>query len=113
MSGIVGAVLGLWLVDAIRLGALVLWGKDAMGGGDGKLMAAMGAWLGWKLMLLAGFLGCALGALVGGAAIALGWLSRSQPMPFGPFLALGGAVAAVWGERLISLYLQVFFPSGF
>lgn len=113
MSAVVGAVAGIWLVDAIRWLALLVWGKEAMGAGDGKLLAAMGAWLGWKLMLLAGFLGCGVGAFAGGAAIALGGLRRSQPMPFGPFLALGGAIAAVWGEAIVSLYLRVFFPSGF
>ena len=81
-----------------------------MGEGDAKLMAMMGAWLGWKLMLLAGFIGCAIGAFAGGGAIALGWLDRRVPMPFGPFLAVGAGIAAIWGKPILSAYLKLFFP---
>jgi leader peptidase (prepilin peptidase)/N-methyltransferase len=108
MIGAIAAVLGIWLLDLISiLGSLVL-GQQAMGAGDSKLMAMMGAWLGWKSLLLAGFLACASGALVGGGAIALGIFSRRQAMPFGPFLALGAAIALFYGEALISSYLQLF-----
>jgi leader peptidase (prepilin peptidase) / N-methyltransferase len=110
MKGIFGAVLGIWLLDAISLLGGFAFGQEAMGPGDAKLMAMIGAWLGWKLMLLAGFLGCAAGAFAGGAAMAIGWLTRRQPMPFGPFLALGAAVAALWGEAILSVYLRLFFP---
>ncbi|MFP3345747.1 A24 family peptidase, partial [Halomonas sp. SIMBA_159] len=68
-------------------------GQPAMGGGDAKLAAMMGAWLGWKLLIVGCFLACVVGTVIGGGAIALGILSRRQPMPFGPFLALGGAIA--------------------
>ncbi|HEY9806986.1 MAG TPA: A24 family peptidase, partial [Candidatus Obscuribacterales bacterium] len=77
---------------------------------DAKLAAMMGAWLGWKYLLLAGFVACGVGAFVGGGAIAFGWLGRRQQMPFGPFLALGAVIAALWGEAIISAYLQLFFP---
>lgn len=70
MSGIVGMVVGIWLLDIIAFLGSVAFGRSAMGAGDAKLAAMMGVWLGWKNLLLAGFLACAIGAFVGGAAIA-------------------------------------------
>ncbi|PSB04867.1 prepilin peptidase [Merismopedia glauca] len=110
-GGIAGAVLGIWLFDIIGIVGSIALGQPAMGGGDGKLAAMMGAWLGWKYLLLAGFLACTLGAIVGGGAIALGIISRRQPIPFGPYLALGAALTVFWGETLLSTYLSVFFPT--
>lgn len=109
--GILGAVIGIWLFDTITIVGSIAFGQTAMGGGDAKLAAMMGAWLGWANLLLAGFLACAIGAFAGGGAIALGILNRRQPMPFGPFLALGAVLAAFWGQAIISTYLRVFFPS--
>jgi leader peptidase (prepilin peptidase)/N-methyltransferase len=111
MPGIIGMVLGIWLLDIISLVGSIAFGQAAMGAGDAKLMAMMGAWLGWKYMLVAGFLACMMGAFLGGGAIALGWLDRRQPMPFGPFLAIGGALSAIWGDLILSSYLRLFFPS--
>lgn len=110
MTSIVGAVLGLWLFDCIAIGGSMLFGQAAMGGGDAKLASMMGAWLGWKYLLLSGFIACAAGAFVGGGAIALGWISRRQPMPFGPFLALGAGLTVFFGEAILSAYLRLFFP---
>lgn len=110
MAGIVGAVLGLWLFDIIAFGGSIVFGQAAMGGGDAKLAAMMGAWLGWKYLLLSGFIACLVGAFVGGGAIALGWINRRQPMPFGPFLALGAALTVFAGEAILSTYLRLFFP---
>jgi leader peptidase (prepilin peptidase)/N-methyltransferase len=111
LDGIAGAVVGLWLFDAIGLAGTIGFGQDAMGAGDSKLAALMGAWLGWKYLLLAGFIACVAGAFAGGLAIALGLLERRKPMPFGPFLALGTAITALWGEAILSTYLQLFFPN--
>ncbi len=111
MPAIIGTVLGIWLLDMISLVGSIALGQTAMGAGDAKLMAMMGAWLGWKYMLVAGFLACMMGAFLGGGAIALGWLNRRQPMPFGPFLALGGALSALWGDVILSSYLRLFSPS--
>ncbi len=111
MFGIVGAVLGLWLFDLINVVGSITLGQAAMGGGDAKLAAMLGAWLGWKYLLLAGFLACAVGAFVGGGAIALGLLPRRQPMPFGPFLALGAVMTIFEGETILSAYLRLFFPT--
>jgi len=61
--------------------------------------------------LLTGFLACAIGAFVGGGAMAIGLINRRQPMPFGPFLALAAVLTAFFGEAILSAYLQVFFPT--
>ncbi len=111
MGGIIGAVFGLWLLDIIAFVGSIALGQTAMGAGDSKLAALMGAWLGWKYLLLAGFIACALGAFVGGGAIALGWLNRRQAMPFGPFLAGAAALTALWGETILSAYFNLFFPT--
>jgi leader peptidase (prepilin peptidase)/N-methyltransferase len=110
MSGIAAAVLGLCLFDIIAFVGAMVFGQAAMGGGDAKLAAMMGAWLGWKYLLLSGFIACAVGAFAGGGAIALGWLDRRQPMPFGPFLALGAGLTIFWGEAILSTYIRLFFP---
>ena len=111
MSGVIGAVLGIWLFDAIAIIGTIAYQQAAMGGGDAKLAAMLGAWLGWKYLLLTGFLACALGAFVGGGAIALKLLSRRQPMPFGPFLALAGLITLFTGEAILSTYLRFVFPT--
>jgi leader peptidase (prepilin peptidase) / N-methyltransferase len=111
MVGVFAAVLGLWLFDLITLGASMAFGQTAMGGGDAKLAAMIGAWTNWQLLLLTGFIACLLGAVVGGAGIAFGWINRRQPIPFGPFLAIGAALSAFWGNYLISTYMHLFFPS--
>jgi leader peptidase (prepilin peptidase)/N-methyltransferase len=110
MSGILGAVLGLWLFDSISVIGSMTLGQTAMGGGDAKLAAMLGAWLGWKYLLLTGFIACAVGAFVGGGAIAMGWLNRRQPMPFGPFLALGAVITLFEGNIILATYLRLIFP---
>jgi leader peptidase (prepilin peptidase)/N-methyltransferase len=104
MTGISGAVLGLWLFGAIATVGSVVFGKTAMGGGDAKLAAMMGAWLGWKYLLLAVLIACFAGALVGGCAQKWG-----QKIPFGPFLALGSLIAVFSGEKILYAYMQLFF----
>jgi leader peptidase (prepilin peptidase)/N-methyltransferase len=77
-----------------------------MGLGDGKLLAMLGMWLGWQGVVVTLFVACAVGVL--GSGIGL-WMQRVQlgrPIPFGPYLAIGGVVAALSGERLIQWYLQ-------
>lgn len=110
MLGIGGAILGVWLFDIIRIVGTFAFGQTAMGGGDPKLAACIGAWLGWQYLLVTGFLACAVGAIIGGAAMTFGWLGRGQPMPFGPFLALGAVLSVFWGNEIITTYLNLFFP---
>jgi leader peptidase (prepilin peptidase)/N-methyltransferase len=110
--GVLGAIVGIWLFDLITIAGSIVFGQTAMGGGDAKLAAMIGVWLGWQYILLAAFLACALGAFIGGGAIAVGLLNRRQPMPFGPFLALGATIAVFWGEAIVSGYLRFFFAVG-
>ncbi|MEM8830791.1 MAG: prepilin peptidase [Cyanobacteria bacterium P01_G01_bin.19] len=109
MFGIGGAVLGIWLLEIIALLGAMMLGQQAMGDADGKLMATIGAWIGWKYVLVSSFVACGFGAVVGGGAIALGLLGKKQPMPFGPFLALGGALSLFCGDIIIDTYLNTFF----
>jgi leader peptidase (prepilin peptidase)/N-methyltransferase len=82
---------------------LAVASRGGMGGGDIKLMAMMGAFLGWAQGLLALFIGALLGSVVGIAGIATGRLKRGQPMPFGPYLAAGGVISIFVGRFLLSL----------
>ena len=111
MTGIIGAVVGIWLLHFITVVGSAVFQKAAMGAGDAKLAALMGAWLGWQNLLVAGFLACVLGAFGGGGAIALGGRDRRQPLPFGPFLALGTLIAVFCGPRLIATYLGFLLPT--
>ena len=110
MTGIAGAVLGLWLFDAIALLGSMAFGKTVMGAGDAKLAAMMGAWLGWRYLLLAGFISCILGVFIGGGAIILSRHQMGQKMPFGPFLALGAVITVFCGEPILSHYMRLFLP---
>ncbi|MGF1588658.1 MAG: prepilin peptidase [Pleurocapsa sp.] len=109
MFGIGGTVSGIWLLEIIALLGSIMLGQQAMGDADGKLMATIGAWIGWKYVLLSSFIACGVGSIIGGGAIALGMISKKQPMPFGPFLALGGALSLFFGEAMIDAYLNTFF----
>jgi len=108
INGVWGAIVGIWLLDLIAIVGSIILGQAAMGAGDSKLMAMIGAWLGWQLMLVAGFLACLTGAIVGIGALKLGRLSRRQAMPFGPFLALGAGLSLFYGQSLLSHYLRLF-----
>lgn len=109
MFGIGGAVSGIWLLEIIALIGLMMMGQQAMGDADGKLMATIGAWIGWKYVLLSSFIACGVGSIVGGGAIALKIIGQKQPMPFGPFLALGGALSLFFGDAIIDAYLKTFW----
>ncbi|MBD2694750.1 prepilin peptidase [Anabaena catenula] len=108
IAAIAGAVLGLWLFDGISILGSLAFGKAVMGAGDGKLAAMMGAWLGWRYLLIASFTACALGVLIGGGAIMLSRHKMGQKMPFGPFLALGAVITVFSGQGILSNYLRLF-----
>ena len=106
-DALIGAASGygsLWLVFHIfRL----ITGKEGMGFGDFKLFAALGAWLGWKLLPLVILLSAATGAVIGILLIVLRGRDRAAPMPFGPYLAAAGWIAMMYGDALVSGYLRV------
>ncbi|MEM8778897.1 MAG: prepilin peptidase [Cyanobacteria bacterium P01_G01_bin.49] len=110
MTGISSAVLGIWLFDLIGFGGTIILGQQALGGGDSKLAAMLGAWLGWEYLLVTSFLACLVGSLFGGGAMMLGWIDRRHPFPFGPFLALGAILTLFFGEGIVSTYIEIFFP---
>jgi leader peptidase (prepilin peptidase)/N-methyltransferase len=108
-SSVFGAVAGylsLWLV--YHLFKLVT-GKEGMGYGDFKLLAAIVAWLGWQMLPLVILLSAAVGAVVGIAMVVFGGRSRSTPIPFGPYLAGAGGIALLWGPSLVTLYQRALF----
>jgi len=106
-SSVIGAAAGyLSLWSVYQLFKLVT-GKEGMGYGDFKLLAALGAWMGWQLLPLIILLSAAVGAIVGTVAILVGGRSRHTPIPFGPYLATAGWIALLWGEELVSFYGQV------
>ncbi len=106
VSSIIGALTGylsLWLVyHLFRLAT----GKEGMGYGDFKLLAALGAWMGWQFLPLIILLSSLVGAVVGLIMIALKRHKPSQPMPFGPFIALAGWIALLWGDGIMGLYMR-------
>jgi leader peptidase (prepilin peptidase)/N-methyltransferase len=107
-SAVIGAVAGylvLWLVFWMFKFAT---GKEGMGYGDFKLLAAIGAWLGWKMLPLVILLSSFVGAVVGVALIVAARRGRNVPIPFGPHLAVAGLVALFHGEALTRNYLDLF-----
>ncbi len=113
-----GAFVGLQTaVIGAMAGYLVLWsvywlfklatGKEGMGFGDFKLLAAIGAWLGWKVLPLVILLSSLVGAVVGIALIVLARRGREVPIPFGPYLAAAGIIAMFWGPSLTNRYLDL------
>ncbi len=106
-DALIGAIAGyvsLWLVfHAFRL----ITGKEGMGYGDFKLFAALGAWLGWKLLPLVIVLSAASGAVLGILMIVLRGRDRAAPMPFGPYLAAAGWLAMMYGDSLLKGYLRL------
>lgn len=99
---ILGALLGGGILFAIALIS-----KGGMGGGDIKLMFAAGFILGTSLTLLALFIAFVTGALGGGFLLLKGRRKRKEPIPFGPFLALGIIITSLWGNQLVELYLNI------
>lgn len=108
-SAVIGAMAGylaLWLVFwAFKL----LTGKEGMGYGDFKLLAALGAWMGWQMLPAIVLLSSLVGAVVGISLIVFARHGRNVPIPFGPYLAGAGLIALFWGKQLTQGYLGLFY----
>ena len=103
-DAIVGAAAGymiLWLVfQTFKL----ITGKEGMGFGDFKLLAALGAWLGWAKLPLIILLSSLTGAIIGIMMMVVLKHQRSKPIPFGPYLAIAGWIALMWGDQIVAMY---------
>jgi leader peptidase (prepilin peptidase)/N-methyltransferase len=104
-----------WLDTAIGIAVgggiflvIILASGGGMGGGDMKLGAMLGAFLGWKITLLAILVAVVVGGVVAVALLATGAKGRKEPIPFGPFLAAGGGLGLLYGERVITWYFRAF-----
>ncbi|MCX8072098.1 MAG: prepilin peptidase [Candidatus Binatia bacterium] len=104
---VLGVLLGGGLLWAVA--AFYEWARrqEGMGGGDIKLLAMIGAFLGWRGVLVTLLVGSLTGAVVGGGRILLRRSQAGVPIPFGPFLALGAIVALYWGEALLAWYIEL------
>ncbi len=123
-AGLLASVLGISpvsLPDAVigaMAGYLALWslywvfklltGKEGMGYGDFKLLAALGAWLGWQYLPVVVLLSSVVGLVFAVSMMASGSVKRDQGIPFGPYLAIAGWIALLWGEVIVSSYLGLF-----
>lgn len=107
ISAIIGAVVGYLVLWLVYHGFRLLTGKHGMGHGDFKLLAALGAWLGWQQLPVIVFAASVTGAVTGLVMIASGQLNRDEPMPFGPFLAAAGWLSLIAGDTMLQNYLTL------
>lgn len=106
-AAVVGAVAGYLALWSVYWLFKLTTGKEGMGFGDFKLLAAIGAWLGWQILPLTILLSSLVGAVVGIALILFAGHGRQVPIPFGPYLAGGGLIALFWGREITQTYLGV------
>jgi leader peptidase (prepilin peptidase)/N-methyltransferase len=105
-SSVLGAMAGYLSLWSIYHLFRLLTGKEGMGYGDFKLLAALGAWMGWQMLPLVILLSSVVGAMVGLALMGSGRLQRDKPMPFGPYIAAAGWIALIWGDRIMDFYFN-------
>ena len=105
-SAVIGAMAGylvLWLVYQIFK---AITGKEGMGYGDFKLLAMLGAWLGWQALPVIILLSTLVGSVIGISLMLFKQHNRSHPIPFGPYLAIAGWIALLWGNEINTAYLN-------
>lgn len=104
-AAVVGAMVGYLALWSVFWAFKLATGKEGMGYGDFKLLAALGAWLGWQMLPVVILLSSIVGALVGISLIIFARHGRNNPIPFGPYLAAAGIIALFWGQELTRTYL--------
>ena len=105
-ASILGAIIGYLSLWSVYWLFKLLTGKEGMGYGDFKLLAALGAWLGWQSIPLIILLSSVVGAFVGIALMVIKRRGKDIPIPFGPYLALAGWITLLWGDQITALYLS-------
>lgn len=105
INSALGALVGGGIILIIAWVGSIIFKKEAMGGGDVKLTAMIGAFLGWRYTIISLFLGFFLGALTGIILIIAKIKKREDAIPFGPFIALGSIITLLWGEKILLWYL--------
>ncbi len=106
-DAVIGAAVGYLLLWVVYWLFKLATGKDGIGFGDFKLLAALGAWLGWMMLPVIVLLASTAGAVVGLSLIAFRGHQRDRPIPFGPFLAAAGLIALLFGQSMLQLWLGV------
>jgi leader peptidase (prepilin peptidase)/N-methyltransferase len=102
--GAIAGYLALWCVFWLFK---LITGKEGMGYGDFKLLAMLGAWGGWQILPLTILLSSIVGAVLGLILLRLRNVETSTPIPFGPYLAIAGWIALLWGDQITTSYLQI------
>lgn len=108
-NAIVGAIAGYLTLWSVFWLFKLVTGKDGMGYGDFKLLAALGAWLGWQQLPMIIMMSAAVGAALNIVLIVAKGKDRSVPIPFGPYLAAAGWITLLWGETIKNSYLDLMF----
>ncbi|HFE38621.1 MAG TPA: prepilin peptidase [Gammaproteobacteria bacterium] len=106
-SSIIGAIAGYLALWSVFHGFKLATGKEGMGYGDFKLLAAMGAWLGWKMLPSIILLSSFAGAIIGIGLVLLKLQNKEKPIPFGPYLAIAAWLAMLYGDALNARYFQL------
>jgi leader peptidase (prepilin peptidase)/N-methyltransferase len=103
-TAVIGAAAGYLSLWAVYWLFKLIRGKEGMGYGDFKLLAALGAWLGWQMLVPIVLLSSVVGALIGVTLMVVKGRDHNVPLAFGPYLAIAGAIALFWGPALVAAY---------
>ena len=105
-EALIGAIAGYLILWAVYHLFKLATGKEGMGYGDFKLLSALGAWLGWQALPVMILASSVVGAVIGIVMVLMAGHDKAKPLPFGPYLALGGLIALYWGDELMRAYLN-------